>query len=251
MARWLAIGVLVLTALIAPQTRAQSRFDGWSTVIIAADWRTSDGRPIHAFDNALRDLSAAFERAGFDRSLMLSRSLRPDLPAPVSAQAVLRDAAETTARGGRGCLIYLTSHGSPQGVVFGPDHSLPPAGLATVVRGWCGDRPTVVVVSACYSGVFLDALSGPKRMVMTAARSDRASFGCSEEATYPYFDACVLESLPTAGDFIALAHAARACIARREAEEGLTPASEPQVRIGSAMWTLLPTLRFNQRAPAG
>lgn len=251
MARWLAMGILVLTALIAPQTHAQSRFDGWTAVIVAADWRTSDGRPIQAFDNALRDLTAAFERAGFDRDLMVSRSLRPDVAAPVSAETVVQEAAAVAARGQRGCLIYVTSHGSPDGVVFGPEHAVAPAGMTRLVDGLCDNRPTVVVISACYSGVFLDALSGPNRMVMTAARRDRASFGCSEEATYPYFDGCVLESLPTAGDFIALANAARACIARREVEEGLTPASEPQVRIGANMQMLLPTLRFSRPVPAG
>ena len=251
MTRWLAIGIWVLAAVFAPPTQAQSRFDGWAAVIIAADWRSGDGKPIQAFDNALRDLTAAFERAGFDRSLMVSRTLRPDIPARVSAEGALMDAAAATKRGSRGCLFYVTSHGSPEGVVFGPDRALPPAGLATLMRRLCQDRPTVVVVSACYSGVFLEALSGPNRMVLTAARSDRASFGCSEEATYPYFDGCILESLPGAADFIALANAARACVARRELEEGLTPASEPQVRIGTNMQMLLPTLRFSRFVPVG
>jgi hypothetical protein len=87
--------------------------------------------------------------------------------------------------------------------------------------------------------------------VMTAARRDRSSFGCSEDATYPYFDGCVLEGLQTARDFIALAAAARACVARREAEEGLSPASEPQVSVGANMQLLLPTLRFNPPDGAG
>ena len=54
---------------------------------------------------------------------------------------------------------------------------------------WCQARPTVVVISACYSGIFVDGLAAPNRMIMTAARRDRSSFGCSEDATYPYFDA--------------------------------------------------------------
>ena len=61
MTRWLAIGIWVLAAVFAPPTQAQSRFDGWAAVIIAADWRSGDGKPIQAFDNALRDLTAAFE----------------------------------------------------------------------------------------------------------------------------------------------------------------------------------------------
>lgn len=247
---WVIVAWAAL-ALGCGSSRAQSRLDDWSAVIIAADWRTSDGRPIQAFDNALLDLTDAFERAGFDRRAIVSRSLRPDAPSPVSAQAAVRDAAQATARTSRGCLLYFTSHGSPDGIVFGPDEVVTPAAMATLARAWCGQRPTVIVVSACYSGVFLDALSGPNRMVMTAARPDRASFGCSEEAVYPYFDGCVLETLPTAPDFIALAHGARACVARRETEEGLTPASEPQIRIGANMQMLLPTLRFSRPSPGG
>lgn len=247
------VWVIVAWALMLTcgPSHAQSRFDGWTAVIIAADWRTSDGRPIRAFDNALQDLTTAFEQAGFARRDIVGHSLRPDAPSPISAQAAVSSAAQATARTTRGCLLYFTSHGSPQGIIFGPAAVVTPAGMATMARDWCGQRPTVIVVSACYSGVFLDALSGPNRMVMTAARPDRASFGCSEQATYPYFDGCVLETLPTAPDFIALAHGARACVARREAEEGLTPPSEPQVRIGANMQMLLPTLRFSPPSPGG
>ncbi|RZJ16305.1 MAG: peptidase C13 [Brevundimonas sp.] len=247
---WVII-VWAALALGCSPSRAQPRFDDWTAVIIAADWRTSDGQPIQAFDNALRDLTGAFEQAGFDRRNIVSHSLRPDAPSPVSAQTAVRNAARAAAQTTRGCLLYFTSHGSPDGIVFGPDEVVTPAAMATMARAWCGQRPTVIVVSACYSGVFLDALSGPDRMVMTAARPDRASFGCSEEATYPYFDGCVLETLPTASDFIALAHGARACVTRRETEEGLTPASEPQLRIGANMQMLLPTLRFSPPSPGG
>ncbi len=243
-----AVVVLLLCltagAASAQTTARTSRFDGWASAVVAADWRTSAGQPIQAFDNARRDLVAGFLSAGFSRADMVDYSLRPDVDSPTTAIQAARGVGEAAARATRGCLLYFTSHGGPQAMVFGPDQLVTPTTLATLVRGWCQDRPTVVVVSACYSGIFVDALSGPNRMVMTAARRDRASFGCSEDATYPYFDGCVIASLPTATDFIALAHATRTCVAEREAAEGLTPASEPQVAIGSAMQLLLPTLRF-------
>ncbi|MFN3354171.1 MAG: C13 family peptidase, partial [Brevundimonas sp.] len=119
-----------------------------------------------------------------------------------------------------------------------------PTEAAVLMRAACGSRPTVAVVSACYSGVFIGALSGPNRMVMTAARPDRNSFGCGEDDVYPFFDACVIESLPVASDFIDLANRVRACVSRREAEEGAAPPSEPQVRIGRDMQLLLPLVRF-------
>jgi len=214
---------------------------------VAADWRTSGGQPIQAFDNARRDLTAGFLAAGFSRADMVDYSLRPDVEPASSAEQAITGMVEATARATRGCFLYFSSHGSPQGINFGPDRRVTPTAMATMVREICGDRPTVVVVSACFSGVFIDGLSGPNRMVMTAARRDRASFGCGEDAVYPYFDGCVIERLPTATDFIALANATRACVKQREEAEGLTPASDPQVFIGANMQLLLPTLRFVRR----
>ncbi len=232
------------------QSSPPSRFDGWAAAVIAADWRTSAGDPIQAFDNARRDLTAGFLAAGFSRANLVDYTLRPDLEPPTSAAQAAAGVAEAAARAQRGCLIYFTSHGGPEAMVFGPDATLNPTGMTNLVRSWCQDRPTVVVVSACFSGIFVDALSGPNRMIMTAARRDRSSFGCSEDATYPYFDGCVISSLPTASDFIALANATRACVKAREEAEGLAPGSEPQVFIGANMQLLLPTLRFT-RPPSG
>jgi len=253
---WTGLAGLVLTvaascaeAQTPPSGPATSRFEGWTAAVIAADWRTTGGEPIQAFDNARRDLTAGFLDAGFDRAAFYDATLRPDVPDPVSAREALGSIADLTQANTRGCLLYFTSHGSREALVFGPDAQLSPAAMATLVRGLCGSRPTVMIVSACYSGIFVDALSGPNRMIMTAARRDRNSFGCGEGATYPYFDGCVIENLPTARDFIALSQATRTCVAQRETEEGLSPASEPQVRIGAEMQLLLPTLRFRQTTP--
>ena len=113
--------------------------------------------------------------------------------------------------------------------------------MARRIDGWCGTRPTVVIVSACFSGVFTERLAAPNRMIMSAARRDRSSFGCSEDATYPYFDGCILESLPTSPNFLALADQAALCVQRREREEGLRPASEPQTVVGVDIAPLLST----------
>ncbi len=148
-----------------------------------------------------------------------------------------------------GCLVYFTSHGSPEGAVVGRQ-ILPPRLAARMIDGACGPRPTVVVISTCFSGVFVPELAAPNRMVLTAARPDRSSFGCSESDKYPYFDACMLESLPAAADFAGLGRAAQACVARRETQEGLSPASEPQMFVGGELRPELPLLAFASRAPA-
>jgi hypothetical protein len=91
----------------------------------------------------------------------------------------------------------------------------------------------VVVLSACFSGVFVPTLAAPNRMILTAARADRTSFGCSQTDRYPYFDQCVLSVWGGAADFPGLARAAQACVAKREHDEHVGPPSEPQLWIGA------------------
>lgn len=238
---WLA-AALCGSPAAAAEAR-DSRFAGWTAAIVQADWRDGRGRPIEAFDNARRDLVDAFVRAGFARETMVDYSLRTD--PPQQALQGLRDAA---ARGTRGCLLYFTSHGAPDHMVFG-EAQMTPDVMANLVRRTCAARPTVVIVSACYSGQFVNALEGPNRMVLTAARRDRTSFGCGADERYPWFDGCVLEALPAAADFLALAAGARACVARKEAEAGVALSSEPQLSVGAEMQLRLPTLRFERPGP--
>ena len=102
-----------------------SRFAGWATVIVAGDWR-GHGEPIQAFDNARRDLVAGFLKAGFSRADMYDATLRPDVAHPTTAREALDAIAATTTRATKGCLIYFTSHGAPEGMVFGPDREINP-----------------------------------------------------------------------------------------------------------------------------
>jgi len=53
--------------------------------------------------------------------------------------------------------------------VLGPDQ------MRDMVGSACGGRPSVIVMSACYSGQFVAPLQGDNRIVMTAARPDRTS----------------------------------------------------------------------------
>jgi len=115
--------------------------------------------------------------------------------------------------------------------------------LARLVDADCGNRPTVVVVSACFSGIFVPALAGKNRLVLTAARRDRTSFVCGQTDRYPYFDECVLSVWPHVDGFIALGRAARVCVAARERREHVGPPSDPQLRVGTAVIAALPKWR--------
>lgn len=249
--------IIVLAALLGFASSAQSqtaaapgRFENWASLIVAADWRDGANRPIQAFDNARRDLVQGFLTAGFPRATMVDYSLRPDVPQPTSASDVIDGLNAAATRGTAGCLLYFTSHGAPDAMVFGQAPRMTPDMMANLVRASCGARPTVVIVSACYSGIFVNALAAPNRMVLTAASRDRPSFGCGADENYPWFDGCILETLPTASDFLALAAGARDCVKRKEAVRSVPQSSDPQLFVGAEMQMRLPTLRFNRSPPS-
>jgi len=227
----------------APSPNAPSPFANWAAIVVAGDWRAHDGGPSEAFDNARRDVGAAFRSAGFRAQNLREFSVRPSRyrprPAKSDIDGIYDALSALSAQAPDGCLLYFSSHGGPDGVVVA-DELLAPSVLAAMLDQACGRRPTVVVISACFSGVFVPELAAPNRMVLTAARADRSSFGCGQADRYPYFDDCFLRSFPTAHDFRQLAGAVQACVARRETETGMAPPSEPQLSIGAAIRPLLP-----------
>ena len=93
----------------------------------------------------------------------------------------------------------------------------------------------VIVMSACYSGQFVTPLQGENRIIMTASRTDRTSFGCGELDHYTFFDDCFLRAMEIAGDFPGLGAGVQQCVAVREQQMKATPPSEPQVSVGSAV----------------
>lgn len=222
----------------------------WAVGILAADWRDSEGGPIDAFENARRDLAKAFADVGFDADNITHMSLRPRELGGYSLRSaeVFSAFEEQAASAQAGCLFYFTSHGVPEGMVLGSEGLLSPEQLDGLVTQWCGERPTVVVVSACFSGVFVPVLAAPNRLVMTAARPDRSSFGCGAGILYPVFDNCVLDSLPGADDFVHLASLTRQCVATREREQRLWPPSEPQAHVGDDVEDLFIFLNFDHGA---
>ena len=238
---WLIGGLWLAQTSVAA---AQSVFSDWSVVVVAGDWHAHSGQESEAFDNARRDVTQAFEQAGFSPANLRQFSVRPEKYKGVALeksepQAIFNALADLTARATGGCLIYFSSHGAPGGVLV-DQQLLPPGVLAKMVDTTCDKRPTVVIISACFSGVFVPALQSPNRMILTAARPDRTSFGCGEADKYPYFDQCVLESMPYAKDFLTLGTTVQRCVAAREIKEGMSPPSEPQLYVGPALRPLLP-----------
>lgn len=244
---------LVVQATPTP-TLAAGPFEDWAAVVVAGDWHAHSGGPSEAFDNARRDVSRALTGMGFSPANVRQFSVRPERyrdtrPLKSDPKAIYEALNEVAGRATGGCLVYFSSHGAPQGVVV-DQNLLAPALLGAILDRTCANRPTIVVISACFSGVFIPELARPNRMILTAARPDRTSFGCGESDKYPYFDDCFLQSAGAAHDFPELATLAQACVAARELKEGMQPPSEPQVWIGAALRPMLPLYTFELHTAA-
>jgi hypothetical protein len=185
------------------------------------------------FDNARHDLVTAFTRIGFSPANIAQFAVSPDPAAQHSGNSAIANTLwDLSSRAPDGCLIYFTSHGTPDGIVI-DQRVLEPEKLGMIVGNACGSKPSVIVMSACYSGQFVRTLKGDNRMVLTAARSDRTSFGCGEMDYYTFFDDCFLRALPMAGDFPNLGGLVQQCVAERERQMKATPPSEPQLDVGT------------------
>ncbi|TWI52407.1 hypothetical protein IQ22_03551 [Pseudomonas duriflava] len=168
---------------------------------------------------------------------------------PLATRENLHQAIQTLAeRSGNEDLIvlYLTSHGSA-------DHrlalsepglelaNLPATELAALLTP-LKQRDKVVIVSACYSGGFIPPLKDEHTLVMTAARADRTSFGCTDEADFTYFGrALFAEAFQKTDDLQKAFTEASNIVAEREVSQGFEP-SEPQIWAPPAVlkkWRLL------------
>ena len=85
-------------------------------------------------------------------------------------------------------VLVLTSHGSPQGIgITTRRHKelLTPGQLRQYLRE-SGAANKVVIISACFSGIFAP-LADDHTLVITAADATHPSFGCSDKANMTFF----------------------------------------------------------------
>lgn len=145
---------------------------------------------------------AEFVRGKFDsdygtrsRSVALVNSRSTVESAPMATLTSIRETLRAIAakmnKDNDILFVFLTSHGSN-------DHEFRLAQNAMLLRGMrpadlagllkeTGARWKAVVVSACYSGAFIDALKDDQTLVIAASRADRQSFGCADANDFTYF----------------------------------------------------------------
>lgn len=135
--------------------------------------------------------------------------------------------------------LYLTGHGSA-------DHTLQvqmqPLSLNDLsprdIKNYldeAGIRWRIIVISACYSGGFIESLQNEHSLIFTAAAAHKTSFGCSIENENTYFGEALRNSLTNQPfQYIQSFVQAMQMIGEREQYEKLIP-SEPQLFIGNQM----------------
>jgi hypothetical protein len=134
-------------------------------------------------------------------------------------------------------VLFLTSHGEKTGFALQlPEGTteLTPQQVASVLEGE-GIKNRVVIVSACFAGIFVPPLANDNSIVITAADAKNTSFGCAPERDWTYFgDAFFKQSLHSGSDFENSFDHARILIQGWELMDHATP-SNPQGHFGQAL----------------
>jgi hypothetical protein len=143
-------------------------------------------------------------------------------------------------------VLYLTSHGSEKhrlAVDLWPLQldAIDPQDLRAALDE-SGIRWRVIVVSACYSGGYVEPLKDERTLIITAASAKRQSFGCGAASDFTYLAKALFdEELRKTHSFEAAFARAQKSIAAREKEKGFVP-SEPQIHVGAQIRDKLKTL---------
>jgi Peptidase C13 family len=138
-------------------------------------------------------------------------------------------------------VILMSTHGNVDVLSVNFSTRYYPHVNAKVLNQWLTElrgKPTLLLLSACYSGSFIEPLTSPSRVVIAAAAKDRASFGCQFHSTNTYFVDAFLNQPSLANLSIEqLMAQAKITVDQNEKKQNLTPSSLPQMSVGSAAKT--------------
>ncbi len=140
-------------------------------------------------------------------------------------------------------VLFLSSHGAEDATISVALADLQLNDLAASevrqILDTAAIKWRIVIVSACYSGSFIDALASPTTLVITAAAKDRASFGCAHENDWTYFgEAYFNQALKGSPSFVTAFTLAQEIITKRENAEG-KESSNPKISLGDEIGAYL------------
>lgn len=187
------------------------------------------------------------------RTVVLAAGAPEALPpgTPASLSAALARISDLMDEDEDVLVLYSTSHGSPLGLAHRENGQvlgvLTPKQLRALLdRGAVRNR--LLILSACYSGIFLAGLHSENSVIVAAAARDRTSFGCLAENDWTFFgDAMINHALRKPQSLGAAFAEATALVAAWESRFEVTP-SRPQIALGGSASSWLRALE--RRMPA-
>lgn len=109
--------------------------------------------------------------------------------------------------------------------------NIAPTRLAALLNE-AGIKNRLVILSACYSGIFVPALQNESTIILTAASAQKPSFGCRAENDWTFFgDALINQALRQPIPLPDAFAQARSLITKWEVASRLDP-SNPQIDLG-------------------
>jgi hypothetical protein len=128
------------------------------------------------------------------RSAILLNSEVPSDTIPIASTGNLKNLAaglKSKINGEKDIVVlFITSHGS-QDLISVNQYPLPlnqikPDDIKEALNATSALN-RIVIISACYSGSFINDLKDEHTTILTASREDRTSFGCSNERDWTFF----------------------------------------------------------------
>ena len=137
--------------------------------------------------------------------------------------------------------MYLTSHGSKTHELYLNHDGMNLPSFSAKALGSALESSNikwkVIVISACYSGGFIQALKDDTTLVVTAADAESPSFGCSEDSEMTYFGRAFFREVLSNNEELSLSKAfklAKKYVTEWEDEKEFDP-SNPQIHADKAI----------------
>ena len=196
---------------------------------------------------SLRDLlEKHWGSAGRSLSLVADKSSQEAIPFP--SRENLREAARAIAKKINPekdvLVLFLSSHGyAPQsGSPRGLEVALPgekafafsPVDLRKLLDESAA-KWRIVILSACYAGGMMQEIRDDHTIVLAAAHTTRASFGCTFSESHTWFTQALLDGLASTTRIEDAFEQARRLIEQKELEGTAYEASLPQIHVGAAL----------------
>jgi hypothetical protein len=185
-----------------------------------------------------------------NRSLLLVNDVHDRRTYPLATFANLRIAVNAVGRRmhpDRDTLVLmLTSHGNDEdGIAITngkmPEDALSPEDVQMILDE-SHIRWRVIIVSACYSGIFIPVLKNDSTLIMTAADARHSSFGCDDTRDLTYFGEALLQDVLPHACTLNQAYTDTARIIRQREADEREIHSNPKLFVGPRMQARLPQL---------